>query len=70
MFEDGERIPEVEFFVDDGGAVSLHAVVGQVFFLLGEEVRLRSGLWEVPEREDGESNRATAFHDEQVAPIC
>ena len=41
MFKDGEGIPQVEFFVDDGGGVGLHAVVGEVFLLLGEEVGVR-----------------------------
>jgi len=37
LFEDGEGVVEVEFFVDDGGGVDLNAVVGEVAFGFGEE---------------------------------
>ena len=70
LFEDEEGVFEVELLVDDGGAVGLHAVVGEVFLLPGEETRVRSGLGEVPEGEEREGDGAAAFHDEEVAPVC
>ena len=51
LFEDFERISEVELFIHNGRAVGLHAVVGQILLLLREEMRMRSGLWKIPESE-------------------
>ena len=69
MLEYGKRVSKVELLVDDGGAVGLHAIVGEVFLLLGEEASIRSRLRQVPEGEKGEGHRAAAFHDEQITPI-
>lgn len=70
LFENGDGVSEVELFVDDGRAVRLHAVVGEVLFLLGEEVRLRRRLREVPESEEREGDGAATLHDKEIAPVC
>ena len=46
-----KRVFEIELLVDDGGAIGLHAIVGEVFLSLGEEVSSRSRLRKVPESE-------------------
>lgn len=51
VLEYSERVFEIELFVNDGGAVGLHAIVGEVFLLLGEEASIRSRLRKVPEGE-------------------
>lgn len=40
LFKDGKRVLEIELLIDNGGAVGLHAVVGQIFLLLREEMRM------------------------------
>ena len=69
MLEDSKRVLEIEFFVHNGGAVGLHAVVGQVFLFSREKVRMRSRLREVPESKDRECDCTTTLHNEEVAPI-
>jgi hypothetical protein len=46
--EDLECVAEVEFLVDDGGAVALEAEVCELFFLGGEEGCVCGGAREVP----------------------
>ena len=52
VLEYSKRVFEIEFLVDDGGAVGLHAIVGEVFLLLGEKASIRSRLRKVPEGEE------------------
>ena len=69
VLENPETVPQVEFLVHDRAGVDLHAVVGEVFFGLGEEARGGGGLRQVGEGEEGEEDGAAAFDDEEVAPV-
>ena len=69
MLENGETVLEDELLVHDRAGVDLHAVIGEVFFGLGEEAGRGGGLGEVEECEEGEEDGAAAFDDEEVAPV-
>lgn len=61
LFEDGEGVVEVKFFVYDGGGVDLDAVVGEGSFLFGEEFGGGGRGGEVQEGEDGEEEGGASF---------
>jgi hypothetical protein len=47
----------------------LHAVEGELLFLLRQEGGALRTVGEVPEGKDGEAEGAAAFDDEEVAPV-
>lgn len=68
MFEDGEGVPEIEFFVYDGGGIDLDAMICKVALGLGEKFGGGSGAGEVEESEDGEEEGGASFDQEEVPP--
>lgn len=69
MLENLKGVAEVEFLVHDGGAIDLHAIAGEGFFVLGEEFSLRGGLREAVDGECGAEDCGEAFDEEEVAPV-
>ena len=69
VLKDRETVLEIKLLVDDGAAIDLHTVVGEVFLGLGEEAGRGGGLGQVEEGEEGEEHGAAAFDDEEVAPV-
>ncbi len=67
--EDLETLSQVELLIHHGAGIDLHPVVGQLFLFGREELGRRGRLRQVEECEDGEEDGATAFDDEQVAPL-
>lgn len=66
--EDLEGFLEVEFLVDDGGGIHLHALEGDALFFFGQEPGIRPGSREVEEGEDGEDDSHGSLDEEQNPP--
>lgn len=69
VFKNSEPIVNVEFFINDGRAVKLHTLVGQLPFFWGEERSLGARPWEVPKGKGSNQNGAASFDQKQVAPV-
>jgi hypothetical protein len=68
VLEDGEGFADVDFLVDDRGAVKLHAGVRKRFLLVAEKGRLGARSQDIPESEDGKENGAASFNEEKIPP--
>lgn len=68
IFEDLDRLSELELLGHDRRRVDLHTVQGEVLLLSVEELSFGSRLGQVQEGEHAEQHTGAAFDDEQVAP--
>ena len=70
MLEDGKTVLEVEFLVHYRTGIYLHAVIGEIFFILRKEASRGRGLGEVKEGKEGEKHGTAAFDDKEITPFC
>lgn len=67
--ENFKRLLEVEYLVDDGGRIHLHAVVRKLLLALTEEGCVGCRMGKIPEGERREEDSAAALNDEKLEQL-